>query len=79
MTLLTNTKKPLKKSSIWDSLELYEAVRQDNRLHDSNGRCSMCGKKTDVSLNVIKDKIDGDFAHWVCKRCLTLLGKNDND
>ena len=66
------------KSNPWDTLELCEAVLDDNRLHDSRGRCSMCKKKKDVSLNRVFDG-DGDYYHWTCDSCLKLLGKIQNE
>lgn len=59
-------------------MELCEAVLDDNRLHDAGGRCDMCKKRADVSLNIIYDG-EGDYYHWVCATCLKLLGKNPNE
>jgi len=60
-------------SRVWDTLELCEATLDDNRLHDSNGRCSMCGKKTDVQLDIVKVPGEENFLHWVCDGCLAIL------
>lgn len=80
MTCLNNIKKHSEhqiSKNVWDTLELCEAKLDDSRLHDSKGRCSMCGKKTDVALHSIPDPIEGDtFYHWVCDTCMEILEKN---
>ena len=60
---------------VWDTLELCEAHLDDNRLYDAGGRCSMCGKKTNVTLDVIHVPGEEDFLHWVCEGCLAILHK----
>ena len=76
MSYLNNTKKqsPRISKKVWDTLELCVAHNfntiDDSRLHDAGGRCSMCGKKTDVILDVIPEE---DYFHWVCEDCMEIL------